>query len=332
MNYPFTEWKFRNNMFLMNSMNNLRNVDLNLLVVLDALLAEQHVSRASVRLGMSQPAVSHALSRLRALLDDPLLIRKNGALTLTSKARYLLPILKTTLQQVRLLVGPAQFHAASEFRQFRIAMSDYGSSVILPAMTRLIRAEAPGMDIIVTHSDRLGMMRQVVQGEVDLALGVFPNLPQEIDQALLFEEQFSCLASVDTLKENTSFSLDQYLNHPHILVTMEDGTPSEIDIALSKIGQVRRITTILPHWGLAARLVSGTDLVLTVARRALEAYEPAADVRMFEPPFDIPSFAFAQIWHNRRTQDPAHRWLRGAVSRAAGNEQARHVAPMRHTE
>lgn len=305
----------------MNTVNTLRNVDLNLLVVLEALLTEQHVSRASVRLGMSQPAVSHALSRLRALLDDPLLIRKNGALALTSKARYLLPILETTLQHVRLLIGPAQFDAAIEFRQFRIAMSDYGTSVILPAMTRLIRTEAPGIDIIVTHSDRQGMMRQVLEGETDLALGVFPNLAPEIDQSLLFEERFSCLASLDTLAENTSLNLDQYLNHPHILVTMEDGSPSEIDIALSKIGHARRIVTILPHWGLAARLVAGTDLVLTVARRTLEACELRSDVRMFEPPFDIPTFAFAQIWHSRRTKDPAHRWLRDLILRAAHCEQ-----------
>lgn len=102
---------------------------------------------------------------------------------------------------------------------------------------------------------------------------------------------------------------------------MEDGSPSEIDSALSKIGNVRRIATTLPHWGLAARLVAGTDLVLTVARRALEAHAPGPDVRMFEPPFDIPPFTFTQIWHSRRTQDPAHQWLRNVVLRAAGNDQ-----------
>ncbi|NTJ44684.1 LysR family transcriptional regulator [Agrobacterium larrymoorei] len=306
----------------MNQANNLRNVDLNLLVVLDALLTEQHVSRASLRLGMSQPAVSHALARLRILFDDPLLARKNGSLVLTSKARYLSPILKTTLQQVRTVIGPAQFDAASEFRQFHIAMSDYGSSVILPAMTRLIRTEAPGIDIVVTHSGRQAMMRQVLEGEVDLALGVFPDCTPEMEKMLLFEERFSCLASVDTLRQKTSLSLDQYLDHPHILVTMEEGTPSEIDIELSKIGRARRVATTLPHWGLAARLVVDTDLVLTVARRALDACELGQNVRMFDPPFEIASFPFTQIWHSRRTQDPAHHWLRTIISKAAGREQA----------
>lgn len=225
------------------------------------------------------------------------------------------------LQQVRTLVGPAQFDAAREFRQFRIAMSDYGSSVILPAITRLIRTEARGIDVVVTHSDRQGMMRQVLEGEADLALGVFPNLPPDVDQALLFEEQFSCLASLDTLEENTSLSLDQYLDHPHILVTMEDGSSSEIDIELSKRGYVRRIVMTLPHWGTAARLVSGTDLVLTVARRALQAYELGPDVRVFEPPLYIPPFSFRQIWHSRKTQEPAHQWLRQFIARAASSEQ-----------
>lgn len=317
MNYSYSEWKFRNIIFNMSTANNLRNIDLNLLVVLEALLSEQHVSRASARLGMSQPAVSHALARLRALFDDPLLIRKNGALALTAKARYLLPLLQNTLQHVRLVVGPGRFDAVTETRQFRIAMSDYGSSVILPAMMRIIRTEAPGIDVIITHSDRQGMMRQVIDGEVDLALGVFPHHPPEIDSALLFEERFSCMASRHMLGDTKSLSLDLYLERPHILVAMGDDTANEIDIELARIGRTRRIVMTMPHWGVAGRLVAGTDLVLTVAHRASEAYDLGMEVCTFDPPFAIPPFSFKQIWHGRRTQDPAHIWLRNTISRVA---------------
>lgn len=301
----------------MRDVNNLRGIDLNLLVVLEALLVEQHVSRASLRLGMSQPAVSHALARLRDMFSDPLLVRRNGALIQTAKAKHLAPLVSNTLQQVRLVVGPGQFDAASEHLRFRIAMSDYGSSVVLPSLGRLLRHEAPGIDIIVTHSDRQGMLRQTVEGEIDLALGVFPDSQPELNRSLLFDEQFTCVAAAGTLDETGSLGLDAYLERPHVLLAMGEAGNNEIDAELARIGRSRRIAITLPHWGVAEKLIADTDLVLTVARRTLDRSALDPNVGLFDPPFSIPSFPFTQIWHDRRTLDPAHKWLRQAVARAA---------------
>ena len=301
----------------MHNMNNLRGIDLNLLVVLDALLAERHVSRAAARLNMSQPAVSHALARLRLLFDDPLLIRRGGQLVASARALEIAPVLEEALRQMRVVFGPGDFDPAKEKRTFRLAMSDYGSAVILPELTRLLRLEAPGIDLAITQSSREAMVRQVLDGECDLALGVFPDLPERLEAGPLISENFACLADRESMPGKERLDMEAYLSRPHVLVAMRDGANTEVDTALRAAGHQRRIAVTLPHWGNAPRLIQGTDLVLTVARNALVPYESDPALIIFEPPFTIPSFPFVQVWHERRGGDPAHLWLRDAVSGVA---------------
>ncbi|WP_432613427.1 LysR substrate-binding domain-containing protein [Azospirillum brasilense] len=295
-------------------MNTLRGVDLNLLVILDALLAERHVSRTACRLNMSQPAVSHALGRLRHLFDDPLLIRRDGQLVLSARALEIAPALTEALRQVREVLGPGGFDPAKEKRTFRLAMSDYGSAVVLPGLLKMLRLEAPGIDVVITQSNREAMLRQVLDGNCDLAIGVFPDRPERIESEQLFAERFACLADRGSLGGHGRLDIDAYLARPHVLVAMKDQASTEIDAALRAIGHARRIAVTLPHWGNAPRLIQGTDLVLTVARKALALHEHDPAVVVFEPPFSIPPFPFVQVWHERRGGDPAHLWLRNAVA------------------
>lgn len=301
----------------MHDTNNLRSIDLNLLVVLDALLAERHVSRTATRLNMSQPAVSHALARLRLLFDDPLLIRRGGRLVLSARALEIAPVLSDALRQMRGVLGPGRFDPAAEKRTFRLAMSDYGSAVILPGLTGMLRLEAPGIDLVIAQSSRDAMLQQVLDGECDLALGVFPDLPEQIAAQQLFLERFACLADRRTLAGQDRLDLEAYLARPHVLVAMKDEASAEIDLALRATGQMRRIAVTLPHWGNAPALIHGTDLVLTVARNALAPYERDPSLMIFEPPFPIPPFPFVQVWHERRSGDPAHLWLRNAIAECA---------------
>ncbi|CAO3452596.1 Transcriptional regulator, LysR family [Azospirillum argentinense] len=298
----------------MHDMNTLRGIDLNLLVVLEALLAERHVSRTASRLNMSQPAVSHALGRLRHLFDDPLLIRRDGQLVPSARALELAPALTEALRQVREVLGPGGFDPAKEKRTFRLAMSDYGSAVVLPGLLRRLRLDAPGIDVVITQSNREAMLRQILDGDCDLAVGVFPDRPERIDSEQLFVERFACLADRTSLGAQDRLDIGAYLARPHVLVAMKDQTSTEIDTALRAIGHTRRIAVTLPHWGNAPRLIQGTDLVLTVARKALALCEQDPAVVVFEPPFPIPPFPFVQVWHERRGGDPAHLWLRNAVA------------------
>lgn len=301
----------------MHETNSLRGVDLNLLVVLDALLAEQHVSRTATRLNMSQPAVSHALGRLRHLFDDPLLIRRGGKLIPSAKALEIAPTLTEALRQMQEVLEPAGFDAAREKRTFRLAMSDYGSSVILPGLLNVLRRDAPGIDVEIVHSSRDVMQGMVRDGECDLALGVFPKLPGKIEAQQLFVEHFACLADQAQLSGHDPRALEGYLARPHILVTMKDENISEIDAALAACGHTRRIAVTLPHWANATRLIAGADLILTVAHKALQHMDGNPAFAIFEPPFSIPSFSFVQIWHERRNGDPGHQWLRDVVASVA---------------
>ncbi len=304
----------------MHKTNSLRGVDLNLLVVLEALLSTQHVSRAATQLNMSQPAVSHALNRLRHLFDDPLLLRKNGKLVASPVALALRPELEQTLDGLRRLLVPAPFDPATEQRTFHLAMSDYGSSVVLPPLLRALRKIAPHVRLKITQLSRDAAVRAVLDGELDLALGVFEALPRQIDSQRLFVENFACLLDGRTLDGAAELSLATYLARPHLLVAMQNATSSEIDRALETAGHSREITAILPHWGTALALIEGTDMILTVAERSLSPLKGHPHVRIHTVPFDIPSFDYIQIWHERRRADPAHTWLREQIAEATASD------------
>ncbi|MFW3896313.1 LysR family transcriptional regulator [Pseudomonas bharatica] len=295
-------------------MDDLRRIDLNLLLTLHALLAEQHVSRAALRLHRSQPAVSHALAQLRDIFADPLLVRRGGRLQPTARALELAQPLREALQQLDALLSSPGFDPLRARRSFRLAMSDYGARVVLPRLVRALRVEAPEVDLVVTQGSREAMLSQLFDGEIDLALGVFPTLAAPLRAQTLFEESFACLADRDTLPARGGLTLAQWLARPHVLVAMRPGTDNEIDLALAALGEQRRVALAMPHWIAATEVLAGTDLVLTVARRNL--LRPPRGLRCFAPPLPIRAFGFQQAWHERREGDAAHRWLRAQVTRA----------------
>ncbi len=297
-------------------MNNLSRIDLNLLVTLHALLVERHISRTALRLHKSQPAISHALAHLRDLFDDPLLIRRGGRLELTPRANELMPALTQILDQVGTLLAPPPFDPVRTQRIFHLAMSDYGARVVLPSLVRTLRLQAPGVDLVVTQAGREAMALAAIEGETDLALGVFPRLPDPLRRQTLFVDRFACLADASSYAE-VSLDIDAWLQRPHALVSMRAGMDNEVDRALAALGRQRHLTLVLPHWGVANDLIAGTDLILTVARRNLDSTQQDARLRVFEPPFPIAPFAFEQVWHPRRDVDPAHRWLRQLVAGVA---------------
>ena len=299
----------------------LRNIDLNLLVVLDALLTEKHVTRTGARLHLSQPAISHSLSKLRVLLDDPILIRQGSEVVLSALAQNLQAPLKEILSQIEILLGKSiDFVPANSHRTFRLAMSDYGAAIVLPKLLRQLRVEAPNTTLVVTQDSRHGMFEQIAQGKIDLALGVFPHLTADISSEVLFEETFSCLLDRSTLPASGQLDLDNYLLRPHISVSVDGCTNGEIDRLLRAEGLQRRIAVSVPHWRTAPSMISNTDLILTVATRTLDNAPLDDDLVSLSPPLPIPPFPFVQIWHNRFGEDPAHIWLREQVRQVLGHE------------
>ncbi len=289
-------------------MNDLRRIDLNLLVILDALLTEQHVTRAAERLHLSQPAVSHALARLRDLLDDPLLVRAGSGLVPTARALELAAPLAETLAQVQSLLAPNTFDPTSARRTFRLAMSDYGAALILPGLIRTLRAEAPGIDLQISHASREGMVEGLLNGDIDLAAGVLPELPGELRSTPLFEERYVCLLDRQSLPAGGVLDLPTYLSRPHVLLEMRGSGTPEIERTLTALRERRRVAISLPHWSVAPRFISGTDLILTVASRALNEVDDQSLI-VLPPPFEIAPFTFVSAWHKRRGGDQALNWL-----------------------
>lgn len=301
----------------MHAIHDLRRIDLNLLVVLDALLEERHVSRAAQRLAMTQPAVSHALGRLRDLLDDPLLVRAGNQMQLTRRAFELAGPLREILGGVRRLVLGDEFDPASAELELRLGMSDYGTWVVLPALLPTLRREAPGIRLDVRQASRVGMAEQVASGELDGALGVFPMLPEGLRVQPLFEERFVCLCSLETLGGRKRLDLEDYLAAPHLRVALQQSPAEEIDSHLEKLGRRRQVAATVPHFSVAPSLLAGTDLVLTIAERMLPEDLDTHGLASFEPPLQLAPFDFVQIWSDTSEDDPARRWLRGKLARAA---------------
>lgn len=156
-------------------MDELRKIDLNLLLALHALLSERHVTRAALRLHRSQPAVSHALAQLRKHFDDPLLVRQGGGMALTARAQSLAQPLQDALSNLESLLATPLFEPAKAQRRFRLSLSDYASRIILPHLLRHLRQVAPGVDLAISQASRETMLAQLLDGELDLALGLFPN-------------------------------------------------------------------------------------------------------------------------------------------------------------
>ncbi len=294
--------------------NNLRAIDLNLLVILEALLTERSVSRTAVRLNMSQPAVSHALGRLRGLFDDQLLVRKGNQLVPTLKAYAVIPPLNEALAQIRVTLGARGFDPAHSQHRFRIAMSDYGTVLGLGSLITQIRNVAPNIDLTVSHLSREQAVARVIGGEIDFALGVFPVIPPSIQVLPIIEDDYACLIDANTCSNESGLSLHEYVSRPHILVALDGDSPSEIDEILREKGLSRRVVFVIPHWSHAPDFILGSDMILTVARGSLNSAMANPGFRIFPPPVDLFTIPFVGISHCRRQNDPSLLWLKEMIT------------------
>ncbi|WP_451978109.1 LysR family transcriptional regulator [Azospirillum endophyticum] len=305
----------------MSKTNKFHLSDLGLLPILEVLIEERHVSRAAMRLNRSQPAVSHALARLRDVFNDPLLVRGEGGLQPTARALQLAEPLAEALALVRSMVDQPTFDIGQCSRHFRLSLSDYGAAILLPALVSRLRKSAPLIDLSVVSYGRERAIAALMEGEIDLAVGVYPLLKQaghgDLRSTLLFEETFACL--FEGSGERDALSFEEYLARPHVRVTVALQDDSEVDEALARLGHKRRIAVQIPHWSAAPDLVRGTDLVVTAARRSIRP-SGTGNLRCSEVPFRLNGFPFVQTWHRRREKDAAHRWLREEIAMVAGSE------------
>ena len=309
-------------------MSRLNRVDLNLLVYLDALLRERNVTQAAHSLGLSQPAMSNGLKRLREVFNDPLLIRTSDGMTPTAKAEELEPQLREILTGVDRALQPTdEFIPARENRVVRLMASDYAESTLLPAVLHELREQAPGVTLDIMNPSDVSFL-DVERGKVDLVINRFDQMPQSFHQITLWQDSFSCLLSPDNpILEN--FTLDSYLAADHIWVSktgMGVGVgvnPDDVqrlgwvDSTLASLGKKRRIRVFTRHYQAAMTLAEHNDLIVTLPTRATHLKRDNPRVVVRDVPFEMPAMELKMAWSPLLQHNPGHRWIRQLITQVA---------------
>lgn len=295
-------------------MDYLRQLDLNLLVTLDALLAERSVTRVARRLGLSQPSVSVQLAKLRAFFEDPLLLAGGREMRLTARAEGLREPLHAALAGVAGAIGPASFSPATASGAWRIACSDYGElAVIVPALATL-RAAAPGTRLAVVEQRPVDTFRRAESGEIDLALHTTDDAPPGLRRRPLFAERYVLVGRRDHPRLRRRPTLALFRGLEHVVVSPSGGGfVGPTDLVLAGLGLERRVVLSAPRFLSALAAVARTDLVAMVPSRITLGRE---DLRVVEAPVDVPGYTMAMVWHERLHRDPAQRWLRDRLAEA----------------
>lgn len=292
----------------------LSAIDLNLLVVLEALLHERHVTRAAVRVGLSQSATSHALGRLRELYGDRLLVRSGSKLQLTPRAHALLPVVARALGELHATITrePA-FDARASERSFRLGADDYTQAMLLPPLLKYFEKEAPGVNVSIAQG--ANPYELVSEGQVDLAMVVGKNPPSPLRQQEIYTEGFICMVRNRHPTVKAQLSLSQYLGLRHLVVAPSGSPGSVVDTELDKRGKTRRVALQVPSFLVAAVVVSKSDLINTAPERLARRFATTFPLKLLPPPLPLPRFTFSITWHPRLENDPAHAWFRDVVAR-----------------
>ena len=291
----------------------IRNVDLNLLVALDALLAERSVSRAAVRLHLSQPAASALLARLRELFGDPLLLRSARGMLPTQRALELLGPVRQVLDEIDAIVQPrAAFDASSAEHTFTLSASDYVEYTLLPTLVDYLEHKAPGVRLEVRPLDLQTVAKQMESGDVDLCITGLQNAPAGLHVRPLYRERMVSVVRLKHPGVGARLTLGTFCSLEHIQVSVRgSGFSTRIDAGLAALGRKRRARLAVPHFLLVPEIVARSDMISALPERLARGY--AKKLRIFEPPLDIEGFTVGEIWHERNQRDPAQQWLRDVL-------------------
>jgi len=299
--------------------------DLNLLLAFDALWTERHVTRAARRIGVTQSAMSHALGRLRAQLEDPLFQTTPRGLSPTARAHAIAPSIGEALALVRRAVEEVgRFSPATLQRTFTVGTTDYGELVLLPRLFARLSREAPGVKLVVRPIVDAGA-RELLSGEHDLVLGVGAPQHAGLRGEVLFTDGFVSLLRAGHAAAKKPLTLARFVELAHVLVSPQGRGESAVDAALRGRKLSRRLLLRVPHFLAAPLVIAESDAIITLPERVARAVAPQHGLVIKKTPLPLGTFSFSQFWHTRNDGDAAHQWLREllyAVARSSSSARA----------
>lgn len=291
---------------------NLRGVDLNLLVALEALLDEKSVTRAAIRLGMSQPAASRALGRLRALFSDALLVDGPGGYVLSARAEELRPALRRTLAGIGEILEANPFDPATASGRIRLLMPDLYAAVLGPLLLARLGEEAPGLDLDIL-SPGPAVIEALETDAADAVMGVINEAPAGIRRRGLFKEGFVTLMRAGHPAAGQKLTLARYLDLDHIVVSVTGVGPAPVDEVLSAMGKKRRVKVSVPNFFAAVEIAACSDLLMTLPERLARMAAAVNRFVVLPPPVDPGRLTLSLLWHARHQDSPRHAWLRRTI-------------------
>ena len=295
------------------AMHNIKKIDLNLLVVLDALLDERNVTRAAARLGYTQPTISGMLTRLRDLFGDPLFVRTQRGLLATPRAQALAAPLKQLLADSQRLVARDVFDPASAKATFSISSNDYMQQALLVPLIKVLRDEARHVRIAITPPIIEGLAEALARGQIDLAITIPEFAVSDLRSRLLYREHYVvAVRPQHPLARRAAMTVERFCNYDHLVVSPTGGSfEGPTDQALARLQLRRKVRYSVPSFLLLPEMLQTDDLVALVPSRLLS--ENNKRLVVLNPPVDVPGFDVIAVWHPRVDKDIAHRWLRSRL-------------------
>jgi DNA-binding transcriptional LysR family regulator len=299
--------------------------DLNLLRVFDALARERSVTRAGDQIGLSQPAVSQALGRLRALLDDQLFVRRGTEMVPTPRAEEIGPVIRQALGQVeQALAGTHRFDPATLNRTFSLIGADFVSLLMMPPLYARIAAEAPGVRLRLVDTARGEVERLLQDDAVDLAVERPLIVPDWVSREPVFSSPFALIAAADNpeiqaagVKPGEALPLDLFCRLPHAIRSIDGSMSGWIDEALAEAGRTRTVVLALPQFAGVALAVAHSGLIAAIPAQFADACIKPMSLAVYALPMPTGTPEISMYWHSRHNNNPAHRWLREHVRAVA---------------
>ena len=292
----------------------LKDIDLNLLVILHELFKARSVSRVAEQLGSSQPAVSNALARLRKLLGDPLFVRTPAGMLPTPFAAQLAEPVARALAAIHgALNQRTAFEPSHSERVFTMGMTDIGEIYFLPTLMRAIAQAAPGVSVSTVRNTAVNLKEEMELGHVDLAIGLLPQLKSGFFRRRLFTQRYVCLFRKGHRLDKRRLSLREFSAAEHVVVESQGTGHGKVDELLARRGVERKVRLTVPHFVAVGHILRHTDMVATVPERLAQALVEPFGLRYAAHPAPVPEIAIHVFWHAKVHKDPANQWLRNLV-------------------